>query len=355
MATHTSISEIGEIALIERIRAIVNAPVDDASLKDNLLLGISDDTAVFKPTPGKVSLLTADSFIEGVHFDLTYTSMQHLGYKAMAANLSDIAAMCGTPRYAVVTLSLPAKISVEMVEEFYKGALFACKKYSCMIVGGDTTASIGNMAVTVALTGEAEESKVLYRSGAKPGDLLCVTGHLGGSHAGLCILQREKSRYERAAQKDAFAPSLEAYAPALEKHLMPKPRLDISSIFATRIKAHAMIDISDGLASETHRLCTASGTGAKVYEHNLPVDGVTQKIAGELEEEVTGFALYGGEEYELLFAINDEEFAKLEKITDDVTIIGRIHEHKDGIELVRENGESEALASGGYEHFPRES
>jgi thiamine-monophosphate kinase len=353
MATHTSISEIGEIALIERIREIVNAPIDDATLKDNLLLGISDDTAVFKPTPGKVSLLTADSFIEGVHFDLTYTSMQHLGYKAMAANLSDIAAMCGAPRYAVVTLSLPAKISVEMVEEFYRGALYACKKYSCLIVGGDTTASIGNMAVTVALTGEADESKVLYRRSAKPGDLLCVTGHLGGSHAGLRVLQREKHRYESAPQKGSFAPSLEAYAPALEKHLMPKPRLDISSIFSTRITANAMIDISDGLASETHRICQASGTGAKVYEHNLPVDGITQKIAGELGEPVTDYALYGGEEYELLFTISDAEFAKLEKISDDVTIIGRIHEHNDGIELIRENGETEALSLRGFEHFPK--
>ncbi len=348
---HTEISTIGEAGLIERIRGLVDIRVDDATVHDNLILGISDDTAVFRPTPGKVQLFTTDAFVEGVHFDLTFTSLKHLGWKAMAANLSDIAAMGGTPRYATVSLSLPGKISVEMIEELYEGALIACKKYSCLLVGGDTTASLANMMLSVAMTGEASEERIVYRKGAKPGDLLCVTGHLGSSHAGLRVLEREKRRFAESPQADDFRPNLEPYKTAIEKHLMPKPRLDIARLIADRVSVHAMIDISDGLASEVHRMCLNSGVGAKVYEHNIPVESMTQMIAVEFSENPTDYALYGGEEYELLFAATDEEFAKLERLTEDVTILGRITEKSEGIELVRENGEAEALKFGGWDHF----
>ncbi|MGA2623100.1 MAG: thiamine-phosphate kinase [Bacteroidota bacterium] len=347
----TEISAIGEVGLIERIRGLVDIHVDDATVHDNLILGISDDTAVFRPTPGKVQLFTTDAFVEGVHFDLTFTSLKHLGWKAMVANLSDIAAMGGTPRYATMSLSLPAKISVEMIEELYEGALFACKKYSCLLVGGDTTASLANMMLSVAMTGEASEERVVYRKGAKPGDLLCVTGHLGSSHAGLRILERERRRFAESAQTEEFRLNLEAYKTAIEKHLMPKPRLDVARLIADRVSVHAMIDISDGLASEVHRMCLNSGVGAKVYEHNIPVESVTQTIAREFSEHPTDYALYGGEEYELLFAATDEEFEKLECLTDDVTILGRVTEKSESIELVRENGEAEALKFGGWDHF----
>jgi thiamine-monophosphate kinase len=351
MAKQTNIADIGEVGLIGHIADIVNVRIDNASLHENLIAGIGDDAAVFRPTPGKTSLLTTDSFIEGVHFDLTFTSFQHLGWKAIAANLSDIAAMGGTPRYAVLAISIPSKISLEMIEEFYQGAVAACKKYSCLIVGGDTTASIGNMAISVALTGEADEQKILYRKGAQPGDLICVTGHLGASHAGLRILQREKKRFLESANPAEFQPNLAPFVIALEKHLMPKPRLDIAAFLTTNVTTHCAIDISDGLASEIHRICTASNTGAKIYEHNLPLDSNTQQIAKEFSESPATFALYGGEEYELLFTMTDQEFEKLESLTSDVTIIGRITQQSEGIELVGENGEAEALPFAGWDHF----
>src|SRR5258708_22957179 len=203
-----------------------------------------------------------------------------------------------------------------MIEEFYGGMTFACKKYAILVVGGDTSASLGNTVISVTLTGEAEEGMVVYRSGAKPGDYLCVTGHLGASLAGLKVLQREKQRYRDAP--DVFKPNLERYAPALEKHLMPRPRIDIAKILTHDVKIHSMIDVSDGLATEVHHICKESRTGALVYEHNLPVITVTQGIAGELSQSPTDFALYAGEEYELPFPIDENEHEKLDGLTNDV-------------------------------------
>jgi thiamine-monophosphate kinase len=308
---------------------------------------------VYKPTVGKIQLLTTDAFIEGVHFDLTFTSCRHLGWKAIVANISDVAAMGGIPRYCTATISLPKKISVEMVEDLYKGMLFACKKYSCLLVGGDTTTSLANLMISITMTGEAREEQVLYRSGAKPGDLICVTGHLGASHAGLKILQRNKQLYMQSNDKDTFQPSLELYKIALEKHLMPKPRLDISKILVEHVKIHSLIDISDGLASEVHHICLNSEVGAQVYERNIPLDSVTQKIASEFSESPIDYALYGGEEYELLLTLADDQFEILDKLTDDITIIGRITEKNKGVDLVRENGETEPLRFGGWDHFKK--
>ncbi|MBI1806864.1 MAG: thiamine-phosphate kinase [Ignavibacteria bacterium] len=347
----TEISSIGEFGLIDRIHSLANFSVDDFSLHDNLVKGISDDAAVFRPTPGKLQLITTDGFVEGIHFDLTFTSMKHLGWKAMVANFSDLAAMGAIPRYATLTISLPKKISVEMVEELYSGAGLACKKYSCLLVGGDTTTSIGTMMLSVAVTGEADERHVRYRDGAHPGEYLCVTGHLGASVAGLKILQREKERFTDAQNAFTFQPNLEPYAAAIEKHLMPKPRLDLSKILTEQVKIGALIDISDGLASEVHHLCVSSNAGAAVYEHSIPVDSMTQKIAAEFSEPPTDYALYGGEDYELLFTVSDQEHEKLDRLTNDVTIIGRMFQRENGIELVRESGEHEALRFGGWDHF----
>jgi len=351
---HTDISSIGEFGLIDHIRKIVDIQVDDTSLHDNLIMGIADDAAVFRPTPGKVQLFTTDAFMEGIHFDLMFTSFKHLGWKAIVANISDIAAMGGVPRYAVVTLSLPKKISLEMVEEFYRGAIHACKKYSCLIVGGDTTSSMANMLVSVALTGEADERFIRYRKDAKPGEYICVTGHLGASLAGLKVLRREKERFTQDQNQQTFNPNLEPYAAVIERHLMPKPRLDLSKILSEQVKVGAMIDISDGLASEVHHICTNSGVGAAIYEHNIPLQHTTQLVAQEFSESPTEYALYGGEEYELLFTISEEEYKKLKKLTSDVTIIGRMTEKEKGINLIREQGEQEPLRFGGWEHF-RES
>jgi thiamine-monophosphate kinase len=349
----TEISSIGEFGLIDRIRRLTESPVDDERLRETLVQGIGDDAAVFRPTPGKVELITIDTFHEGVHFDLTYTSFRHLGWKAVAASLSDIAAMGGVPRYVLLTLSIPSKISVEMIEEFYSGASFACKKYSCVIIGGDSASSPANLMVSSTVVGEASEAGVLYRKGALAGDYLCVTGHLGASIAGLKVLQREKARFLAARDGGTFQPDLAPYKAAIERHLMPKPRLDLTGIFTSRAKVHSMIDISDGLASEVHHLCAAGGVGAAVYEHNLPIDSLTQKIADEFSVPATEYALYGGEEYELLFTLGEEEYKKLEGLTNDVSIIGRITKPQDGIKLVREQGEIEELRPSGWDHFSR--
>jgi len=349
--SRTELYTVGEFGLINRIRQLVDVRVDDAVLHDHLIRGIGDDAAVYRPAPGKVQLLTTDAMIEGVHFDLTFTSFKHLGWKAVVSSISDIAAMGGVPRYVTIVLSLPNKISLEMVEEFCQGAAYACKKYSCLVVGGDTTTSFANVGVVVTLTGEAEEGKVIYRSGARVGDLLCVTGHLGGSHAGLKVLQREKERFLKTAQSEEFTPDLEPYKNALERCLMPSARLDMAKLLVDNVNVHAMIDISDGLASEVHHICESSGVGAEVWEHNLPVTGLTQRIAEEFSDKVTGYALYGGEEYELLFTVSDEEYNKLERLTDEITIVGRIVAKERGVELVRENGEREALQRGGWDHF----
>ena len=350
---HTHISTLGEFGLIDRIRELVTLRVDDTRVHNRLLKGIADDAAVFEPTPGKVQLLTTDALVEGIHFDLTFTSLQHLGWKAMVTSFSDIAAMCGVPRYATIALILPSKISVEMVEEFYRGAASAGKKYSCLIVGGDTTTTHTNMTVVVTIVGEVDEQRVAYRSAAKQGDYLCVSGHLGASLAGLKVLQREKQKFHMIDNQQSFQPALELYVPAIEKHLMPKPRLDIAAILANEVQVRGMIDISDGLASEVHHLCAASGVGAALYEHNLPIDAITQKIALEFSEQPLDYALFSGEEYELLFTISDEQYEKLERLTNDVTVIGRMTEKEKGIMLIREQGEHVSLPFGGWDHFRR--
>lgn len=350
---HTQLRSVGEFGLIDRIRDLVDFRVDDAMLHDRLVLGIGDDAAVFHPSPDKVQLLTTDALVEGIHFDLTFTSLKHLGWKSIVASVSDIAAMGGVPRYATVVLSLPQKISLEMVEEFYRGAVYACKTYSCLIVGGDTTTSFANMNVSVALTGEAEPRHVITRSGARAGDLLCVTGHLGAAHAGLKILQREKQRFLSTGMSETFRPELEPYKDALERYLMPSPRLDLAKLLVHNTDVHAMIDISDGLASEVHHLCESSNVGAEVWEHNIPVESTTQRIAAEFSENVADYTLYGGEEYELLFTLADGEFKKLERLTDDISIVGRMVEKGRGVELVRENGGREMLQRGGWDHFKK--
>ncbi len=347
----TPIASIGEFGLIDRLKQLVDNGTGDPPLRERLIQGISDDTAVFRPTPGMVQLVTTEAFAEGVHFDLTYTSMKHLGWKVMGASLSDIAAMGGHPRYATVTLSIPKKISVEMLEELYQGIAAAGREYHCLVVGGDTITSMGNFEISVTIIGEGEESKLVYRKGAMPGDYLCVTGHLGASVAGLKIFQREKERYARSERPEAFVPNLEPYARALEKHLMPRPRFDLSELLTSKVRVHAMIDISDGLASEVHHICQAGNVGAAIYEHNLPLVALTQQIAHEFSESPTSYALYGGDEYELLFAIPEDAYNVLEGLTDDVTIVGRCTEADQGIVFVREDGQREPLRAGGWDHF----
>ena len=348
----TPISHVGEVGLIERLRQVVELPSDDSLLQKNLLKGISDDTAVYLPTEGYAQLITTDAFVEGIHFDLTYTSPIHLGWKALAANLSDIASMGGFPRYAVISLALPNKITVEFVEELYKGILAACKQYTCLLVGGDTVASSANMFLSITLVGEAPKDAVVYRSGAQVGDVICVTGSLGASQAGLKVLQREKSRFTAAQQSEQFQPNLKPYTDVLEKHLMPKPRLDITPLLIKEGSLHAMIDISDGLAPEIHRICKESNTGAVIEELLIPILETAKLVAAEFSENPVDYALFGGEDYELLFTLSEEKFKHLQSLTNEITFVGHIVPKIEGILLKKKTGETVELPFGGWDHFP---
>ena len=347
---HTEISQIGEFGLIRRIEKIVELRTDRAGTAANLIKGIADDAAVYRPSPGLVELLTTDALVEGVHFDLTFTSMRHLGWKAIVASLSDIAAMAGVPRYVTMTLCLPNKISVEMVEQLYEGAALACTEYSCFIVGGDTTATQGAMVISVTMIGEAEESRVVYRNGARPGDYVCVSGHLGSSVAGLKILLREKEQFLNTSDQQAFSPRFEPYTAALAKHLMPKPRLDLSRIFSRDVQVHSMIDVSDGLSSDLSHLCEESGTGALLFEDRIPFSPDLLRSANRLRKPPLDYALSGGEDYELLFTVPLTRMKALEALRIPVTEIGMITAGKTML-LVNEAGKKIPLRPTGYNHF----
>lgn len=338
---HTPIQKIGEKGLQKKIKDLIDSEYITEEVEKNLLIGISDDAAVFKYIPDKAQLLTTDTFVEGVHFDLTFTSMSHLGWKVVVATISDILAMGGIPVYLLISLSLPQKISVEMVEEFYKGIIHVCKIYHCKVIGGDTTASSGNLIVNITSYGVVEENQIKYRNGAKVKDLVCVSGHLGASVAGLKVLQREKKNF--LEHKENFKPNLEPYKSAIEKYLVPKPRFDILKIINENVKINSMIDISNGLAPDIYKICTESFVGVELWEHNIPIANITKRIADEFSENVVDYALYGGEEYELLFTLSDSEYEILEGLTSDVTILGRIVEESVGMNFIRENGEREFL------------
>jgi thiamine-monophosphate kinase len=348
---HTPINNIGEFGLIERIKNICTSISLPGEIKDKIVLGIDDDTAVIRPSENLLQLVTSDIMVEGVHFDLTYTSMEHLGWKLLVINLSDIAAMGGISLHAVITVALPAKISVEMVEAFYGGIARAAETYRCAIVGGDTNTSLGNMTVAATVTGEVAESHMKLRSGARPGDKICISGELGLSHAGLSVLLREKKRYMSSAEKEEFKPNLTQYSVAVTKHLAPKARFDVAQKLVDREWVHAMIDISDGLASDLRHICIRSGTGAHLDIEKLRIPESVQAIAAELGKEPLDYILYGGEEYELLFTIDPDAADDLVKIAPDVSVIGTVTTEPGTIQLVRNKEPIKVIADGGYDHF----
>ncbi len=344
----TEISQIGEFGLIERLNEIVQPYRDSFIIK-----GIGDDAAVYAPVEGKVQVVTTDALIEGVHFDLTFVSMRNLGWKAMVVNLSDLAAMLATPRYALITVAIPRKISVEMMENLYIGIKSACNEFNFSLIGGDTTTTFGNMAISVTMIGEANKDEIPYRNGAKIGDYICVTGTLGLSYAGLKILLREKKKFMEAEDKQNFKPNFEPFLKAIEKHLKPIPRLDIArKLKDLKVKVNSMIDISDGLSSDLKHICRQSGVGAEIYETSLPVDELVKKIAKEeFNEDYLVYAIHGGEDYELLFTVSESELKKLNELYNDVRVIGRILDREQGIKLIREDKSEIDIESGGWDHF----
>ncbi|NTW49841.1 MAG: thiamine-phosphate kinase [Chlorobiales bacterium] len=350
----TKISEIGEFGLIEKLAKIV-APTE--RFTPQLEKGIGDDCAIIKLTDDRLQVVTTDLLIEHIHFDMLTTPLEHLGSKSISVNVSDICAMNAKPQYAVVSIALPQKISVEMMEAFYKGMAKAAEEYGIAIVGGDTSASSAGLVISVTLIGETRPEKVTRRSGARVGDLVCVSGELGGSHAGLRVLIRERSMLLDHLKEDGtidpkYQPDLAEYQAAVTKHLLPKARLDIVALLEKRsIVPTAMIDISDGLASEIKHICGQSGTGAVLYEDKVPLLSEARHAADEFEEEAITYALFGGEDYELLFTVAPEDADKLLE-GDDVKIIGEIRPKEENVKLLDIFGqEMDLTKTTGYQHF----
>lgn len=350
--TFTEISEIGEFGLIARINEIIQPYRDSLIIK-----AIGDDAAVYAPVEGKVQVVTTDALIEGVHFDLSFVSMRSLGWKAMVVNLSDLAAMLATPRYALITIAIPRKISVEMIEDLYIGIKLACNEFNFSLIGGDTTTTFGNLAISVTLIGEADRDTIPYRDGAKIGDYICVTGSLGLSYAGLKILLREKKKLIEAEDKQNFKPNFKPFFKAIEKHLRPVPRLDIAyKLRELKVKVNSMIDLSDGLSSDLKHICRQSNVGAEIYETSLPVDDIVKKIAkDEFNEDYLPYVLNGGEDYELLFTVPESELKKLDNLYTDVKVIGRILDREQGIKLIKLDRTEIDIESGGWNHFKPKS
>ena len=348
------ISELGEFGLIRRLTENLN------NKNLSTLKGVGDDCAVLKPTRGTQTLVTTDLLMEGVHFDLTYVPLKHLGYKAVMVNLSDIYAMNGTPRQITVSLALSKKFTVEDIEELFAGMKLACEKHHVDIVGGDTTSSITGLAISITAIGEAFPSDIVYRNGAKETDLICVSGNLGASYMGLQLLEREKVVYNqqmKEAQESgnkAEVERLKSVQPdftgreyLLERQLKPEARRDIIEALAkANIHPTSMMDISDGLSSELLHICSQSNVGCRVYEERIPLDYQTAAMAEEMNMNVTTCALNGGEDYELLFTVPLSDNDAINKI-EDVKVIGYVTNKSLGKVLIcRDGSEFELKAQG---------
>lgn len=327
----TEISTLGEFGLINRLTKELPRH------NDSTLKSVGDDAAVLYFPDTKI-LVTTDLLLEGVHFDLTYVPLKHLGYKAVAVNLSDIYAMNGTPRQITVSLGISKRFTVEHIEELYAGMRLACENYGVDIVGGDTTSSRQGLVISITAIGDAPENQIVYRDGAKDTDLICVSGDLGAAYMGLQLLEREK--VASAGQKD-FIPDFSGKEYLVERQLKPEPRRDIINILRDKgIKPTSMMDISDGLSSELLHICKGSNTGCRIYEDRIPIDYQTAVMAQEINMNLVTAALNGGEDYELLFTIPLTDHDKISKI-EGIHVIGYITKPQLGCKMITRDGESE--------------
>ncbi len=333
----TPISTLGEFGLIHHLTEGIQ--LENTSSK----YGVGDDCAVLEYT-NKQILVTTDLLMEGVHFDLTYVPLKHLGYKAVMVNLSDIYAMNGTPRQVTVSLAISKRFGVEDMEELYAGMRLACEAHHVDIIGGDTTSSLTGLSISITAIGEADKEKIAYRNGAHETDLICVSGNLGAAYMGLQLLEREKSVF---MGESTVQPDFAGKEYLLERQLKPEARGDIIRALAEAgIQPTAMMDISDGLSSELMHICKQSNTGCRVYEEHIPLDYQTAVMAEELNMNVTTCALNGGEDYELLFTVPLAEYDKVSKLK-DIRLIGHITKPELGCMLItRDGGEMELKAQG---------
>ena len=335
----TEIASLGEFGLIRRL-------TEGIKLKnESSRYGIGDDAAVLSYPSGKQVLITTDLLMEGVHFDLVYVPLKHLGYKAAVVNFSDIYAMNGTPKQITVSLALSKRFSVENMEELYAGIRLACEEYGVDIVGGDTTSSLTGLAISITCIGEADKEKVVYRNGAKETDLICVTGDLGASYMGLQLLEREKVALKGNTD---VQPDFSGKEYLLERQLKPEARRDIIEKLAEEgIQPTSMMDISDGLSSELLHICTQSKVGCRVYEEHIPIDYQTAVMAEEFNMNLTTCALNGGEDYELLFTVPIADHEKISEM-EGVKLSGHITKSELGCALITRDGQEFELKAQGW-------
>ena len=335
----TEISKYGEFGLIKHLTEKIKLQ-NPSSLK-----GVGDDAAVLDYKDKQV-LVTTDLLLEGVHFDLIYTPLKHLGYKAAVVNFSDIYAMNGQPKQITVSLGVSKRFSVEFLEELYSGILLACENYGVDLVGGDTSASLTGLTISITCIGEGEKDKIVYRDGAGENDLICVSGNLGSAYMGLQLLEREKLVFE--GQQENVQPDFSGKEYILQRQLKPEARKDIIERLAEKgIQPTAMMDISDGLSSELIHICSQSNVGCRVYEDKIPINMQAAVMAEELNMNIVTAALNGGEDYELLFTCKLEDYEKIITL-EDVGIVGHITKPELGMNLTGRNGEEISLKAQGW-------
>lgn len=336
------ISQLGEFGLIDRIKSkfTLNQPT---SLK-----GIGDDCAVLDIDAENCLVVSTDMLLEGIHFDLSYIPVQHLGYKAVAVNVSDIAAMNAKPEQITVSIALSNRFSVEAVDALYEGIRSACENYNVDLVGGDTTSSTSGLVISITAIGRAKKSKVAYRNGAKANDIICVTGDLGAAFMGLQVLEREKEVY---IADPNMQPNLENYEYIVGRQLKAEARTDIVfDLEEAGLIPTSMIDVSDGLASELFHIGSQSGLGVRIYEDKVPIDHQTFETAVEFKLDPITCALNGGEDYELLFTIRKEDQEKISKHP-DIHMIGYMHDRKNEHVMITKAGNTVPLRAQGWDHF----
>lgn len=341
-AKRTEIAELGEFSLIRHLTE--SFPI----INKQTIKGVGDDAAIIKPTEGMLSVVTTDMLIEGIHFDLMYQPLKHLGYKSVVVNLSDIFAMNAWPTQVLLSIAISNRFSVQALEELYAGVQAACTQYGVDLAGGDTNSSTSGLVISVTAFGEAEEKNIVYRNGAQKGDLICVSGDLGSAYLGLQLLEREKQVFLDNPQ---IQPDLEEEKYIVGRFLKPEARKDVIDMFTElKIRPTSMIDVSDGLASDIMHICHESSVGCQIYEEKIPISEEAIQRAMTFNIDASTCALNGGEDYELLFTINPEDEKKLTN-NPHFTTVGHITKPADGKKLITKSGQSFELKAQGWEHF----
>ncbi|MDR0971286.1 MAG: thiamine-phosphate kinase [Bacteroidales bacterium] len=344
MEKRTELEELGEFGLIERLTSKIklNNP--------STILGVGDDAALLN-YKDKLVVVSTDALVEGIHFDLTYTPLKHLGYKCCIVNFSDIFAMNAFPKQITITISASNRFSVEAIEELYSGIYLACQEYGVDIIGGDTTSSTSGLFISISVIGEVESDKVVKRSGAKQHNLICLSGDIGAAYAGLLVLEREKATFKANPN---FQPDFSSYEYVLERQLKPKAQKEIISwLNKNNILPTSMIDLSDGLASEILHICRKSDVGCEIYLEKLPIDYQTNRTFEEMKINPDVGALNGGEDYELLFTIDQKDYEKI-KENKDISIIGHITDKTMGENLITPQNTAITIRAQGWNHYKKE-